>query len=164
MKIQLVRVLHRPFRPEAEKFRPPRFQVLVLLLVTLFSMFLWSCMEEGEPTDQPEQVTRTFEAKERFVLQALARVFNEKNLGKATVNAEAHEVTSDYVYDGEWRTKSLARTRQVNWKETEVTLTVTTEKKTSTGWQLRRLLGSDQYKKIFKAIESQIFREMYKTE
>ncbi len=164
MKIQLVRGLHRPFRPEAEKSRPPRFRVLVLLLVSVFSMFLWSCMEEGEPTDQPEQVTRTFEAKERFVLQALAVVFNEKNLGKATVNAEAHEVTSDYVYDGEWRTKSLARTRQVNWKETEVTLTVTTEKKTSTGWQMRRLLKSDQYKKIFKAIESQIFREMYKTE
>jgi hypothetical protein len=164
MKIQMVRGLHRPSRPEAEKRRLPLIPVLVLILVSAFSLFLWSCMEEGEPTDQPEQVTRTFEAKEKYVLQALAGVFNEKDLGKAAINAEAHEVTSDYVYQGEWRTRSLARTRQVNWKETEVTLTVTTEKKTSTGWQMRRLLGPDQYKKIFKAIESRIYREMYKTE
>jgi hypothetical protein len=143
---------------------PRPFPFLILLLVATFSLFLWSCMEEGEPTDKPEQVTRVYEAKEKFALQAIAKVFNEKDLGKATVNAEAHEVTSDYVYQGEWRTQGFARTRQINWKETEVTLTVITEKKSSTGWEMRRLLGADQYKKIFKAIETQIYREMYKTE
>ncbi|NPU84788.1 MAG: hypothetical protein HPY65_09895 [Syntrophaceae bacterium] len=142
--------------------RPVPF--LILLLVATFSLFLWACMEAGEPTDTPEQVTRVYEAKEKFVLQAIAKVFNEKDLGKATVNADAHEVTSDYVYQGEWRTRGSARTRQINWKETEVTLTVITEKKSSAGWEMRRLLGADQYKKIFKAIETQIYREMYKTE
>jgi hypothetical protein len=165
MKMQFIHDIHRPDRSEAKK-RPRPFPLLILILVAVSSLFLWSCMEEGDPIDKPDQLSRVYEAKEKFVLQAIAKVFNDKDLGKATINADAHEVTSDYVFKDEWRTRSLARVRQVNWKETEVTLTIITEKKTSKGkgWEMRRLLGVDQYKKVFKAIESQIYREMYKTE
>jgi hypothetical protein len=44
-----------------------------------------------------------------------------------------------------------------------VKLTIITEKKTPKGWEMRRLLGKDQYERILKAIELQIYREMYKS-
>jgi len=43
-----------------------------------------------------------------------------------------------------------------------VTLSIITEKKTSTGWEMRRLLGKEQYERFFDAIDTQIYREMSK--
>ncbi|MGV8081909.1 MAG: hypothetical protein AB2L22_17810 [Syntrophales bacterium] len=163
MDIQSSRQARVSGRIEAGKGLRP-IPLFILILVAACSLFLWACLEEGEPVDHAEQVSHTYEAKEKHVLRAIAQVFSEKDLGRATIHEDAHEVTSDYVVRGEWRTRSFARVRQINWKECEVKLTVMTEKKTSTGWELRRLLGQDQYKKIFKSIESQIYREMYKTD
>jgi hypothetical protein len=143
------------------RLRP--FPLLILILIAVCNMFLWSCTEEGEPINKPDQLSCVYEANEKFVLLAIAHVFNENNLGKATINADAHEVTSDYFVQGEWRTRSFAHVRQVNSKECEVKLTIITEKKTPTGWQMRRLLGKDQYERIFKTIGFQIYREMYKS-
>jgi len=143
------------------RFRP--FPLLILILIVACNIFLWSCTEEGELISKPDQVSSIYEAKEKFVLLAIAQVFNNNKLGQATINADAHEVTSDYFVQGEWRTRSFARVRQVNSKECEVMLTIITEKKTPTGWEMRRLLGKDQYERIFKTIGFQIFREMYKS-
>jgi hypothetical protein len=142
------------------RLRP--FPLLILILIVVCNMFLWSCTEEGEPISKPDQFSRIYEAKEKYVLLAIAQVFNENNLGKAIINADAHELTSDYFVQGEWRTRSFARVRQVNSNECEVELTIITEKKTPTGWEMRRLLGKDQYERIFKTIGFQIYREMYK--
>ena len=145
------------------KRRPRLFPLLILILIVVCNMFLWSCTEEGEPINKPDQFSCVYEAKEKFVLLAIAQVFNENNLGQATINADAHEVTSDYFVQGEWRTRSFARVRQVNSRECEVKLTIITEKKTPTGWEMRRLLGKDQYERVFKIIEFQIYREIYKS-
>jgi hypothetical protein len=148
--------------PPTPKKRRPLPLLILLALIAACSLCLWSCIEEGEPVDKPDEYTHVYEAKERFVLRAIAQVFNAKDLGKARIDADRHEVTSDYIVQDDWRTRSLARLRKISRSETEVTLSVITEKKTSTGWELRRLLGKEQYRKIFDAIESQIYREMYR--
>ena len=60
--------------------------------------------------------------------------------------------------------KTSARVRRLNWKECEVALVVTTEKKTRTGWELQRLLGPDQYLVFFSVIELKVYEEMAKIE
>lgn len=50
--------------------------------------------------------------------------------------------------------------KRINWKECEVTLIVTTEKKTETGWEMRRLLQKEQYDTFFSVIELKVYEEM----
>jgi len=64
------------------------------------------------------------------------------------------------VVSGDWRTKTSARVRRLNWKECEVTLIVTTEKKTDNGWEMRRLLKKEQYDNFFSVIELKTYEEM----
>jgi hypothetical protein len=147
----------------AEKKRRPRsFRLFILILIAVGSMALCSCGEEGELIDQPDEFTHVYRAGEKYILRAIYQTFKDKDLGKATIHEEAHEVASDYVIQGEWRIRSLARLRKVDGDEMEVTLSITTEKKTSTGWEMRRLLKKEQYDRFFYAIDTQIYREMYK--
>jgi hypothetical protein len=162
MEIQSLHNARYASHLEAKKRLRP-FPLLILSLIVVCNMFLWSCTEEGEPINKPDQFSCVYDAKEKFVLRAIAQIFNEKDLGRATINADAHEVTSDNFVQGEWRTRSFARVTQVNWNKCEVKLTIITEKKTPKGWEMRRLLGKDQYERILKAIELQIYREMYKS-
>lgn len=64
----------------------------------------------------------------------------------------------------DWRTKVVATIKKVGRKEREVTLLVITEQKDSgpSGWKSKKLLGKEQYEKIFGEIEMQIYREWYK--
>ena len=162
MDIQSLQESRDASHTESE-IRPRLLPFLILILIAVFGISLWACTEEGTSIGEPDQAGYVYEAKEKFVLQAIAQIFNENNLGRANIDADAHEVASDYLVQGNWRTRGLARVRQINWKECEVKLTIITEKKTPTGWEMRQMLGKDQYEKIFKAIELQIYREMYKT-
>lgn len=156
--------LRRVLRPDPTetKKRPRAFLLLILTLIAVCNMVLCSCGQDGEPTDKPDEFTRVYQANEKFILRAIYQIFKDKDLGKATINEDAHEVTSDYIVQGEWRIRSLARIREVKRQEREVTLSVITEKKTSTGWEMRRLLGKEQYERFFDAIDTQIYREMSK--
>jgi hypothetical protein len=125
-------------------------------------MVLCSCREDGEPIDKPDEFTHVYQANEKYIVRAIYQIFKDKDFGNATINEDTHEVTSDYIVQGEWRIRSLARIREVDRKEREVTLSIITEKKTSTGWEMRRLLGKEQYERFFDAIDTQIYREMSK--
>lgn len=115
--------------------------------------------------DRPDEYAKTFEAKEEIVLRAIAAVFREKEMGSNVVINRAQKiVTTDYFAREGWRTRSIARVRQINWKESEVILTVITEKQSRTGWEMRRLLGKEQYDNAFDAIELKIYEEMAKRE
>jgi len=59
-----------------------------------------------------------------------------------------------------------ATIKKISRKEREVTLLVTTEQKDSgpSGWKEKKLLGKQQYEKIFNEIEMQIYREWGKGE
>jgi hypothetical protein len=136
--------------------------LLILIPIIVSSMVLCSCKEDGDPIDKPDEFTHVYQAKEKHILRAIRQTFKEKDLGRATIHEETHQVTSDYVIQGEWRIRGLASVREISRNEREVVLSVITEKKTPTGWEMRRLLGKEQYEQFFYYIETQIYREMAK--
>jgi len=161
MKIRsLPGVLH-PNHTETKK-RPRSFLLLILTLIAVCNMVLCSCNQEGEAIDKPDEFTHVYQANEKYILRAIDQVFKDKDLGRATIHKDTNEVTSDYIVQGEWRIRGLARIREVNRKEREVTLSIITERKTPTGWEIRRLLGKEQYERFFDAIDTQIYRELSK--
>ena len=119
-------------------------------------------MEEGVVISKPDEFTHIFEASDTIVIRSIASVYKEKGLGNATINPEKNQVESDYVIKDEWRSKTIARVKKINWKECEVTLSVITEKKTANGWEMRRLLEKSQYDSLFNAIDLQIYKELYR--
>ncbi len=114
---------------------------------------------------RPDEYRYNYEAKEAIILNAIARVFKERMVGRnVEINLDKLTVDSDYVVQDDWRTKSHAQVRKLNWKECEVILSVITEKKTKTGWEMRRLLNKEQYDVFFSTIEIKIYEEMSRIE
>ncbi|HDQ04444.1 MAG TPA: hypothetical protein ENN23_07780 [Deltaproteobacteria bacterium] len=112
---------------------------------------------------EPDEYRVVYEANEEVILRAIAGVFWEKRMGtNVTIRKEDNYVKTDYIVQGDWRTKSLAKVRKLNWKESEVLLSVITEKKTKSGWEMRRLLDKQQYLNLFGTIELRIYEEMAK--
>ena len=141
----------------------------VILSFTLILVInLVSCAHEFGSTkaiSKPDEYTHVYEAKEKFVLRAIAVVLKEKEIGSnVIIDRKNHRVDSDYVVADDWRTKTTARVKQINWKECEVTLVVTTEKKTKTGWEMQRLLAKEQYDSFFSVIDLKVYEEMSKVE
>ena len=135
--------------------------------VVLIVLNLASCGAEmgSVVITRPDEYRQTYEAKETIVLKAVAGVFRDKKMGSnVTINKEKQTVETDYVVQGDWRTKSMARVKKLNWKESEVILSVIAEKKTKTGWEMRRFLEKDQYVQLFNIIELRIYEEMARIE
>lgn len=151
--------LHNGWRPRFEQLRP--LVCLLLPLITACLVF-GGCNDDGVLIGKPDEFTQVYQTSERHLLRAIVQVFRTKDLGKATINETSGEVATDYVDQGEWRVRSLARIRHLGGNEQEVTLSIITEKRTPTGWELRRLLGKEQYERVFDAIDTQIYREMSK--
>jgi len=138
---------------------------LIAMYIIIFNVT--SCgMEPGQVIiSQPDEYRQIFEANEKIILKAIARVLRDKNMGSnVTINKEKQKVETDFITQGDWRTRSSAYVRKLNWKECEVTLTIITEKKTETGWEMRRLLDKEQYVKFFSVIDLKIYEEMSKIE
>jgi hypothetical protein len=131
-------------------------------VVIIAGLLLVSCMKSGELITKPDEHTRVYEVKEKILLRAIAQVFKDKAMGVATIKEDKNEVVTEYLIQDDWRSKSIARVKKISWKETEVTLSVITEKKAGDKWELRRLLEKDQYDSILDAIELQSYREMNK--
>ena len=128
-------------------------------------IFLFSCglITGTAVIDTPDEYRRTYEAKDEIVLRAIARVFQEKQMGRSvTINRKDRTVLTEYLTENDWRTKSFARVKQINWKETEAVISIIAEKKTKTGWQMMRLLKKEQYTNLFSEIELRIYEEMAK--
>lgn len=114
---------------------------------------------------KPDEYRHTYEASEKVILKATARVFKDKSMGRnIRVDLKNNRVETDYFIQDDWRTKSTMKVRKLNWKEREAVLSVTTEKKTSSGWEMRRLLDEEQYVKLFDTIDLAIYEEMAKVE
>jgi len=136
-------------------------------LVAILVIFFLSCAHNfgSAVIAKPDEYTHVFEAKEKIILKAVAAVIKEKSIGeKVSIDFKNNSVDSDYVIANDWRTKANARVRRLNWKECEMSLTVTTEKKTDKGWEMRRLLEKEQYENFFKIIELRIYEEMSRVE
>lgn len=80
------------------------------------------------------------------------------------IGDEPSRLETDYVIQGDWRTKVEATVKKIDRQETEVTFSVITEKKDSgpAGWKAKKLLEKEQYEKFFNLIEMQIYREWAK--
>jgi len=112
---------------------------------------------------QPDEYKHVYEAKEKYILRAIAGVLSEKEIGRnVVIDYQNNQVNSDFVESGEWRTRTVARVKRINWRDCEVTLVVTTEKKVDSGWEMRRLLQKEQYDTFFNVIELKIYQEMSK--
>jgi hypothetical protein len=109
-----------------------------------------------------EEAVRIFDADEKVVLKAIARVLKERGFGDSKVAADQSRLETDYVVQEDWRTRVVATVKEISRKETEVTLSVMTEKKSSSGWTPKKIMGKEQYDKIFDEIEMQIYREWYR--
>jgi hypothetical protein len=126
-----------------------------------------SCATEFGRTvvHQQDEYRHVYEAKDKAILNAIARVIKEKDIGiNVRVNYEKLSVDSDYKVTGDWRTKAQAHVQRLNWKENEVVLSVITERQTKTGWEMRRLLQNEQYDNLFSEIDLRIYEEMSKIE
>ena len=112
----------------------------------------------------PDEYKRTYEANEKFILKAVTSVIREENIGtNVEIKSGENIVETDYVVQGDWRTKIIARVKRLNRSECELTLSVITEKKTDKGCEMRRLLEKDQYDAFFSNIKFQIYQEIYKS-
>jgi hypothetical protein len=139
------------------------FSLAAILIFSLLNFI--SCSPHlGQVTiSTPDEYKRTYEANEKFILKAVASVLQEKNIGtNVKIKPAENMVETDYIVQGDLRTKSIARVKRLNRSECELILSVITEKKTEKGWETRRLLEKDQYDTFFSEIEFQIYREIYK--
>jgi hypothetical protein len=138
-----------------------------LLAVTIIISNLISCGPYfGQVIiSKPDEYMHTYEAGEKVILRATAIVFKDKSMGSnVKIDQENKTIETDYIIQGEWRTKSMAKVKKINWKESELTISVITEKKTETGWEMRRLLDKEQYTSLFDTIDLKIYEEMSKIE
>jgi hypothetical protein len=134
---------------------------LIIALIIIVNLVCCSAAIGRVVISKPDEYSHLYEANEKIILKAIAGVFKEKNIGaNVTIDQKNHRVDSDYVVSGDWRTKASARVQRLNWKECGVSLTVTTEKKTETGWEIRRLLQKEQYDSFFSVIDLRIYEEM----
>jgi hypothetical protein len=154
--------MENPFPSQWNHTGKPRSLLCLLLAIVAINFSVAACSDDGILIERPDEFTHVFRASERHILRAIAQTFRDRDLGKPTINEEAQEILSDYIDQGEWRVRGLARIRDLGGNEREVTLSILTEKRTPTGWELRRLLGKEQYQKFFDAIDTQIYREMSK--
>jgi hypothetical protein len=138
---------------------------VLLSFALILIIHLMSCATEFGMTviPKPDEHTHVYEAKEKIILKAIASVLKEKSIGNnVIIDEKNNRVDSDFVVSDNWRTKTTASVKRLNWKECEVSLIVTTEKKTKKGWELRRLLGKEQYDSFFSVIDLKIYEEMSK--
>ena len=138
---------------------------LIIVFVIIVNLVSCGAVIGRVVISKPDEYSHLYEANEKIILKAIAGVFKEKNIGaNVTIDQKNHRVDSDYVVSGDWRTKASARVQRLNWKECEVVLAVTTEKKTETGWEIRRLLQKEQYDSFFSVIDLKIYEEMSRIE
>jgi hypothetical protein len=160
------------FRRQRKSQKRKRGEFLIGLLLVLWApLFLFSCAHTPEDplSQEMDKFTQVFDASEKVIVRAVTQVLKERGFGQAKVKRVGEDqsrLETEYVPQGDWRTKMEVTIKKISRKEREVTLLVTTEQKDSgpSGWKARKLLGKGQYEKIFNEIEMQIYREWAKGE
>jgi hypothetical protein len=136
--------------------------IFILLAFLFLCLTTAACEHMPDALPKQEEAVRIFDADEKVVLKAIARVLKERGFGDSKVAADQSRLETDYVVQEDWRTRVVATVKEISRKETEVTLSVMTEKKSSSGWTPKKIMGKEQYDKIFDEIEMQIYREWYR--
>lgn len=151
----------------AEIFKSVLRISVFLLAVFPMAINIISCGPKIGQTviSRPDEFRHVYEANEKVTLKAIAQVFRDKMMGSnIKIDFPNKQVQSDYLIQDDWRFKGKAVVKRLNWKETEVVISIVTEAKTEKGWEMRRLLEKEQYIALFDKIELQIYEEMSKIE
>ncbi len=139
------------------------FSMISATLIILGAV-LFSCQHPPDVIPEPDKSKSIFEADEKIILKAIARVLMDRGFGDAKIEMEKSRLETEYSVQDGWRTKVEASVKKLNRKEREVSLSVLTEEKTSSGWKYQKIIQKEQYEKLFYEIELQIYREMSKAE
>ncbi len=138
-----------------------------MLLCVWIGLSLSACRELAPETVLPDKATpntRIFSINEKAIARAIARVAKERGFTWVNVKSDNSRVETDYAEEGDWRTKIIATIEKVSRQDREVTVSVITEKKSSGGWEPRKMMGKEQYDTIFGEIEMQAYRELDRSE
>ena len=157
------RLLNRP-RLLIEKGRFRSWILLTLSAFFFLSVFAGTCSQLHDPLPESKKVTQIFDVDEKIIVKAITRVLKNRGFGNPRVEADNSRLETDYVVEGDWRTKVVATIEKIGPKKREVTLTVVTEKRSSSQWQPKEIMMKEQYDKLFGEVEMQIYRELYERE
>jgi hypothetical protein len=121
-------------------------------------------MHAPEVSQESKESSYVFEADEKLIFKALSRILKDRGFGESRIDSDKGRLETDYLVQGEWRTKAVATVRKIGRKEREVKLSIITEQKDSgpSGWKAKKLMGREQYEMFFNELEMQIYREWYK--
>ena len=131
----------------------------IIILLIFLCLPVLSCMPMRDTSPKIDKANHIFDADERIVLRAVKSVLRDRDFGDA-VQTDRGSLETDYLVQGDWRTKVVAQVKQIHRKKTEVTLSIIAEKKSSSRWVPQGLMGKEQYETFFSEIEIQIYREL----
>ena len=157
------RLSNRP-RPLIEKGRCKSWIILTLTAFFFLSVFAGTCSHFHDALPESERVSQIFDVDEKIIVKAITRVLKNRGFGNPRVEADNRRLETDYVVEGDWRTKVVATIEKIGPKKKEVTLSVVTEKKSSSQWQPKKVMVKEQYDRLFGEVEMQIYRELYERE
>ena len=137
--------------------------VLTILWIS-FSFFTCALPHKDPLSPEVDKSSQVFDASEKIIVRAITQVLKDKGFGQAKEEKTGEDqlrLETDYVPQGEMRVKVSATVKKINPKEREVTLEVVTEQKGSKSgeWKSKKMVGKDQYERLFNEIEMQIYRE-----
>ena len=119
-------------------------------------------VESADGLPAKEKNTRTLEFDEKIILRAVTSILKERGFEEPKVDSEKGKVETNYVVEGDYRTRVEATVKKIARNEGEVTLSIITEQKSYSGWKPKNIVGKDQYDKFFDEIEMQSYRELAK--
>ena len=133
------------------------------MLSLLIGLLLTGCPEESQD-GLPMKIknTRILEFNEKILIKAIASILKERGFENPKVDLEKGKVETDYIVEGDYRTRVEAAVKKNGRNEGEVTLSVITEQKSSSGWKPKNIMDKAQYDKFFEEIEMQSYRELAK--
>ena len=103
------------------------------------------------------------EFNEKIIIRAITSILIERGFENPRVDLEKGKVETDYSVNGAYRTKVEAAVKKIGRTEGEVTLSVITEQRSSSGgWKPQNIVDKAQYEKFFDEIEMQAYREIAK--
>ena len=136
------------------------WSILIISVCFFLSALAGGCALYPDVQPESEKVSQIFDVDERIIVKAITRVLKDRGFGTARVEADNSRVETDYVVEGDWRTKVVATLEKISPRKREVTLSVVTEKKTSSEWKPKKVMAKEQYDRMFGEIEMQIYREL----
>jgi len=137
------------------------WSILTLSFCFFLSVLAAGCAIYPDVQPESEKASQVFDVDERIIVKAISRVLKDRGFGNSRVEPDNSRLETEYVVEGDWRTKVVATIEKISPRKREVTLSIVTEKKTSSEWKPKKVMAKEQYDRMFGEIEMQIYRELF---